>query len=798
MFFNYIKVAFRHIRKNKVFSFINIFGLALGMAACLLMLMYVYNEKSYDDFHKEKKRIFRIITDWGNEGSKMKFAGSMPAIAPTLKAEVPEVEFAARVRPLAETVITDQNNQRLEEGNVYYADPDIFKILTWKIISGPTAQILSEPFTVVLSEKTAVKYYGNTDPVGANLTINERLYKVAGVMEELPPNTHLNCNILISYSTLEALGQYPEEPWNIWGDDYNYMLLKNNVQSETIRAKLNEFVVKYGGKWFEGRMDLIPQALSKIHWDNESRGDVGLKGNYLYVSLFLTAAILVLLIACFNFMNLSTSRYLERMKEVGIRKVAGANRGQLIIQFLVESVLISLIAVVCGAYIFSLIHKIIYSFLNVKLVLNSSHVITLYGLIAALVLFVGLFAGSYPAFFLSRFRPVDIIKSRIIGDKAKLFSRQVLVVLQYSISIILIVGTISIYSQINFMKNSSLGFEKEDVALLQFPWNNDEVKSKYQVLHDQILNIPGVISVSGAFTVPGINSQFQMSVRKPGASNEDAIGMQALPADYGFLKAMGLQLYSGRDFSREYSLDDAESLIINEAAVKTLALEDPIGKKILIPRGKKNQEMTIIGIVKDFHIKSLHHKISPIIIFLEPNLFGMMAVKVKPENSQQTISAVQTTWQNVLPLTKFNYRYMQDAYFNLYNAEEKTGKLISVFTCLALFVSCLGLFGLASFMASRRRKEIGIRKVMGASTGKMALLLSRQFTRWVLVSNLVAWPLAAYLLSRWLDNFAYRIKLGPLPFLLSGAAVFLIAILTVSYQAVKAAATDPVKSLRYE
>jgi len=685
MLLNYIKVAFRHIRKNKIFSFINISGLALGMAACLLMLMYVYNEKSYDNFHQNKDRIYRIITNWGDEGSKMKFAGSMPGIAPTLNAEVPEVEFAARVRSLTETVITDQNNQRLQEENVYYADPGIFKILTWKIIKGQTAQILSEPFSIVLSEKTANKYYGNNEPVGTTLTINDQPYKISGVMEDLPPNTHLNCNILISYATLEALGQYPEKPWNIWGDDYNYILLKKNAQIETIHAKLNEFVVKYGGKWFEGRMDLIPQALSKIHWDNESRGDVGFKGNYLYVSLFLTAAVLVLLIACFNFMNLSTSRYLERMKEVGVRKVAGAKRGQLIMQFLVESALISLIAVIFGAYIFSLLYKVIYSFLNVKLALSSTHFITLYGLITALVIFVGLFAGSYPAFFLSRFRPVDIIKTRIIGARTKLLSRQILVVLQYSISIILIIGTISIYNQINFMKNSSLGFEKEDVVLLQFPWNNEEVKSKYPVLRDQILNTPGVISVSGAYTVPGINSQFQMSVRKPGSANEDSISIQALPGDYGFLKTMGLQLINGRDFSQEYSLDAAESLIINEAAVKTLALEDPIGKKIFIPRSQKNREMTIIGVVKDFHIKSLHHKISPLIIFFEPNMFGMMAVKLQPENSQQTLSAVQSTWQEVLPLTKFSFRHMKDAYFSLYNAEEKTGKLISVFTCLALW-----------------------------------------------------------------------------------------------------------------
>jgi putative ABC transport system permease protein len=617
-------------------------------------------------------------------------------------------------------------------------------------------------------------------------------------MKDLPANTHLNCEILVSYETVHALGEYPEKPWNVWGDTHNYILLKENVSVENIQEKLNSLLIKNAGDWYRGRMDLIPQPLSAIHWDNESRGDMGPKGNYLYVYLFLSAAILVLLIACFNFMNLSTSRYVDRMKEVGVRKVVGANRRQLIHQFLVESTLVALIAAAIGIYFFILLNKSLYALLNIEFVASSSHSIYLYGIIVLLVCVVGLFAGGYPAFFLSRFRPVDIIKSGFWGIRKKLSFRHVLVVLQFSISILLIAGTLVVYQQLNYMKNSDLGFEKKDVLLVQFPWGNKEVKQKYPVLRDELLNNPNVSSVSGVYTAPGINSQFQMGARKAGDDPGKTITLQALPADYGYVKSMGLELVAGRDLSKEYALDERESALLNETALKVLGLENPVGTKLLIPRNQKITEMTIVGVVRDFHVQSLHNKINPMIIFVEPKMYAMMAVKINPTNPEETIQSLKETWKGILPFAGFNYRYMEDAYHSFYRTEEKTGKLITVFTCLALLVSCLGLFGLASFMTSKRVKEIGIRKVLGATPGGITVLLSKQFTKWVIISNIFAWPIAYYLLSRWLENFAYRMNLGPVPFLISGVAALSIAVLTVSFQAIKAALANPVESLRYE
>jgi putative ABC transport system permease protein len=798
MFRNYLKIAFRQLKKHKGFSIINVSGLAIGMTACLLMLMFVVNETNYDNFHPSKDRIFRVITDWGKEGSRMKFAGAMPAIAPALEDKVADVEVAARIQRIHSAVITDADNQSVNEENAFYGDPEIFDIFNWRLLKGDRHSALDEPYSVVLSNTTARKYFGNDDALDQTLTINGNPYRITGVMKDLPANTHLNCEILVSYETVHALGVYPEKPWNVWGDTYNYMRLKENVSVENVHKKLNSLLIENAGDWYRGRMDLILQSLSAIHWDNESRGDLGPKGNKLYVYLFLSASILVLLIACFNFMNLSTSRYVDRMKEVGIRKVVGANRRQLIHQFLIESTLVALIAASIGIYLFILLNKSLYALLNIEFVISASHSLYLYGIIVLLVCVVGFFAGGYPAFFLSRFRPVDIIKSGFWGARNKLSFRHVLVVFQFSISILLIVGTLVVYRQLDYMKNSDLGFEKEDVLLVRFPWRNEEVKQKYSVLRDELLNNPNVLSVSGVYTVPGINSQFQMGVRKVGDGPEKTVTLQALPADYGYVKSMGLELIEGRDLSGEYALDVRESALLNETACDVLGLENPVGEKLLLPRNQEMREMTVVGIVRDFHVQSLHNKINPMIIFVEPQMYAMMAIKIHPINPEDTIRSLEENWKSVLPFAGFNYRYMADAYHSFYRTEEKSWKLITIFTCLALLVSCLGLFGLAAFTTSKRVKEIGIRKVLGATAGGITFLLSKQFTQWVILSNLFAWPIAYYLLSRWLENFAYRMNLGPGPFLLSGSVALGIAILTVSFQAIKAALANPVESLRYE
>jgi putative ABC transport system permease protein len=795
MFKNYIKTAFRNIKEHLGYSFINIFGLAVGMTVCLLMLMYVVNETSYDNFHEKDGRIYRLACDWGTEGSKMKFAGTMPAFAPALNSEIPEIEVAARIRHNSEMIILGAQNEKFKQSQIFHADPEVFDIFSWKLLEGDSSSVLAEPFSVVITQKIAKKYFNTDDPIGKTLNIDGNLYKVTGLLRDFPPNTHLDCEILISYATVHSLGKYAEQPWTQWGDDLTYFVLRENSSLGSVAEKVNALLTQNTGEWFTKKMDLVLQPLSKIHWETEYRGDIGAKGNILYVYLFLSAAILVLAIACFNFMNLSTSRYLDRMKEIGVRKVVGANRNQLIRQFLTESLLVTTVSMVFGVILFNVLYSSLYSYLDAPFGFSVSHFQNLYALVVLLVLVVGLLAGSYPAWFMSRFHPADIMNKRAVKNTSRVSFRNVLVVLQFAISIILAVGTIIIYQQIDFMKNSDLGFDKEDVVLAYFPFTNPEAKEKYPVLKTEFSKHQNVVEVTGVYTVPGINSQYNMTVRKMGGQEGESISIQALPADFGLVESLGLEIVSGRDFSEEYSLDSKESAILNEAAVKMFGFEKPVGEKLQL---FGEREVSIIGVVKDFHVKSLHSKISPMLIYIDPKFYLLTATKIKPENSEETLAYLEDVWKTVLGESEFNYRYMKDAYYSFYSAEEKTGRLISIFTMLALFISCLGLFGLAAFMTNRKVKEIGIRKVLGASVRSIATLYSKEFTKWVIFSNIIAWPVAYFLIDRWLGNFAYRIGLTPMPFILSGAAALLIALVTVSSHAIRAAMANPVDSLRSE
>jgi putative ABC transport system permease protein len=795
MFKNYIKIALRNIKRHLGYSFINIFGLAVGMTVCLLMLMYVVNETSYDNFHKKGDRIYRLTCDWGTEGSKMKFAGTMPAFAPAMNSEIPEIEVAARLRHNSEMIILGAQNEKFKQSRIFYADPEVFDIFSWSLLEGDPSTVLSEPFSAVITQKIAKKYFNNDDPIGQTLDIDGHLYKVTGLLRDFPPNTHLECEILISYTTVHSLGKYAEQPWTQWGDDLTYFVLRENSSLDSVAGKVSALLNQNTGEWFTKKMDLVLQPLSKIHWDTEYRGDIGSKGNILYVYLFLSAAILVLAIACFNFMNLSTSRYMDRMKEIGVRKVVGANRKQLIRQFLAESLLVTVVSMVFGIILFNVLYSSLYSYMDAPFGFSMSHFLNLYAIVILMVLIVGLLAGSYPAWFMSRFHPADIITKRAIKSTARVSFRNVLVVLQFAISIILIVGTLIIYQQIAFMKNTDLGFDKEDVVLAYFPFTNPKAKEKYPVLKTEFLKNQNIVEVTGVYTVPGINSQYNMTVKKLGGEEGDSFSIQALPADFGLVGSLGLEIVSGRDFGEEFSLDSQESAILNEAAVKMFGFENPVGEKLQL---FGNRDVSVIGVVKDFHVKSLHNKISPMLIYIDPKFYLLTATKIKPENSEATLAYMGEVWKTVLGEPEFQYRYMKDAYFSFYSAEEKTGRLISIFTMLALFISCLGLFGLAAFMTNRKIKEIGIRKVLGASVRSIAALYSKEFTKWVIVANIIAWPAAYFLIDRWLGNFAYRIALTPIPFVLSGAAALLIALVTVGTHAVRAAMANPVDSLRSE
>ncbi len=795
MFKNYLKIAFRNFRKQGGYSFINVVGLAIGMTVCLLILMYIVNEMSYESFHKKKDSIYRVSVKWGSEQNKVRFVSSMPALAPALNEKIPEVEKAIRIQPDYNAVLINQADEKIKVQNLFFSDPDIFDIFSFSLKTGNKETALVEPFSVVLSEAQALKFFGNENPLDKFLLYGENPIKVTGVIEDIPANTHLKCEFLISYSTLRALGREFEKPWNNWGDDLTYILIKENVDINFLIKKLDDLLLENTSEWFASRMDFHVQPLSDIHWDTEVRWDIGPKGNIMYVYVFLSAAIFVLIIACFNFMNLSTSRYLDRMREVGIRKVIGANRRQLIIQFLLESFMITIFAILIGVALFELLHFLLYEYLDSRMVYSAFHFKYLYVIIITMIICVGLFAGGYPALFLSKFKSVEIMKRSTSGSYEKFSFRKIFVVIQFAISMILIAGTLVIYQQLDFMKNSDLGFEKENVVLINFPFGDEVAKEKYFVLRDEWLLNPNIISVSSAYTVPGFDSRMNVSVRRVGSSSNKSITLQALPADYGFVSAVGLSIIEGRDFSQDFSTDKQEGIILNQTAVQILDLEDPIGEKLQI---HGNRDVSVIGVVKDFHLQSLHNKINPMFIYMNTDMINISAIKLEPQNAEKTIAYIEGKWKDILPGSDFNYRYLKDVYDNLYRAEEKTGILLSIFTALALLVSCLGVLGLTSFLVNKRIKEIGIRKVLGATVTNIVLIMSREFVKWILIANLIAWPIAYFIMNKWLRNFAYQIGMNALPFIFSSVIAIVIALVSVGSQTIKAATANPVETLRYE
>ncbi len=798
MFRNYLKTAVNVLVKHRFFSSINIIGLALGITASLLILMYVVNELSYESFQKNKNNIYRIALEWGNEGNIMKFAGSMPALAPAIELQMPEVEKAIRVRKDYDAVIKNRDNQEITEHNLFFADQGIFQVFSFNMTEGNTENALLDPFSVVISKKIANKYFGNTDPLGQELSYHDIPLKITGLMDNIPENTHLKCDFLVSYSTIKAMGQGSEQPWNSWGDDLTYILMKKNVPVYSIIPKLDDLLKKNAGEWLAARMKFVIQPLTDIHWDTETRGDIGDKGNKTYVYIFLSAAIFVLLIACFNFLNLSISQYLGRMKEVAIRKTAGAYKRQLILQFMSESMIIILISAIIAVFLFDSFYLNLYSYLGTSFVLKNSYFRVLSVLVISIIIVVGAVAGGYPAFYISGFNPIEIIRKETEGKKNKLTLRTILVMFQFAVSIILLAGTIIIFRQTNFMKNSSLGFDKENVILLKFPGPAQTINNKYETLKDELLKNSNILNVSGAYTLPGINSQMNIGVTPEGSPPDKSVNVQALPADYGFAKVMGLEIVDGRDFSTEFSTDRYESVLLNQTAVKALGLTNPLGTKLTIPGDEFKNGVKIIGVVRDFHVQSFHSKINPVLIFINPKMYIFIAIRISQQNMNGTLDYIKTSWSDVMPGVGLSYDYLKDAYNNLYNPEKKTGQLLTIFTILALFISCLGLFGFASFIVTGRIKEVGIRKVLGARLSGISALLSKEFIIWIIASSFVACPVAYMLADKWLQNFAFHIETGWWVFIVAVLFELLIAIFTVSWLIWRTATRNPVEALRYE
>jgi putative ABC transport system permease protein len=667
------------------------------------------------------------------------------------------------------------------------------------MVKGDPQTALNAAYSVVITEDMAKKYFGEDNPLGKVLNINNQSdFTVTGVVKNVPHNSHFIFDMLCSFQTYAQNNKWDMQNW-LSINNYTYILLKQGDDAEQLEQKFPEMIENRAGallKYAKGEMVLSLQPLTSIHLHSNLMQEVSGNSNIIYVYIFSAIALFILAIACINFMNLSTARSANRAQEVGLRKVLGADRGKIVRQFLGESVLYSLLSLIVAFILVDLALPLFRSLSGIELSIDYAENLWLLPGLVALAVFVGLIAGSYPAFFLSAFQPVRVLKGLFETGPTSNRFRSALVIVQFAISIILIVGTIIVSSQLNFMKNRRLGFHKEQIVAI--PISDESTSESLRPLKQELKNHTGILSVTASSHVPGQTTYFNPFIPE-GFSLEQMHYMGELYIDPDFIPTMGIEIVAGRNFSADLKTDASQSVIINETAVKKFGWDNPLSKTIQeLTMSQKLRKYTVIGVVKDFHMESLRKQITPLFIGCTTHILNSLSVRIKPENIPETISFLRTKMKQIDPLRPFEYAFLDDSFDAQYRAEERLSRVFSYFSILAIFIASLGLFGLASFTAEQRTKEIGIRKVLGASVGGIVLLLSKEFTKWVLVANVIAWPIAYFSLRLWLQGFAYRTNLTLAAFVLSAAISIFVALLTVSYQAIKTAIANPVDSLRYE
>ena len=802
MFGNYIKIALRNALKNRVFSVINVSGLAIGIACFLLIVLFLRFEYGYDRFHDKHERIYRVIKECGYPGGKTLRADSGVPMAPLLLENFPEFENAVRFGTWYESLI-GFGGQVFSEPGFYFADAAVFDVFSFPLRQGDERSALRDPFTVVLSPAAAVKYFGEEDPVGKVITCRfsfrrEPLdLKVTGVLEEVPQNSHFKFDFLASFATLRNIVDtyYMTERWD--STTYNYVLLGTNQEVEGLEGRLKSFADTYVEKHGYTSMDLRLQPLKDIYFKSRGiGGGIWERGSTTATHGFLALALFILLLACVNYMNLATARSALRAKEVGLRKVVGARRTSLILQFLSESLFFSFLGLLLALVLVRLFLPLFRTLTQVDLAfpLNDTFLVLI---LAALVFGVGLLSGYYPALVLSAFRPVRILKGLFTRGASDLF-RKALVVFQFSITAVLIIGSVVVYRQIHFLRNKDMGFEKEHVLVL--PFQEISLHEKYPVIKNELRNDPNIFGVTAISTIPGVGSQNGIKLKTEDVEEMD---MGIIYVDYDFVETLGIRVSTGRPFDRDLASDAEDSFLVNRTFLEKLDWDSAVGRELelfykrgeqIIPRYRGR----IVGMLQDFNFRELHVGIQPVIFKIEPGMFQHMLIKINGRNRDAAIAAVRDVFMSVVPNHPFDYAFLDATIADAYRREQTFGAIINYAAALAVLVACLGLFGLTSFAVQQRTKEIGIRKILGASVRRIVVLLTWDFLKLVLIANAIAWPVGYYLMFNWLKGFAYRTSVGAVTLLLAGILTVAVAMLTASFQAARAAVSNPADSLRYE
>ena len=793
MFKNYIKIAFRNIIRERGYSFINITGLAIGMTSCLLIFLWIFDELSFDHHNENFDRIYRVV----REGRTC----TPSPLGPKLMNDVPEVESASRFIK-QDNVLMSHETQHYLENNIYWADPEIFDVFTISSTRGESKTALQDPFSLLISETMSEKYFKGEDPIGKMINVADKSdFTVAGVFKDIPGNSHIQMDFIIPYKTYF---QTTGNDINHWfrNFSYTYFLLKEGVDPIIFENKFSEIADAFlintlPPEALKGIPQPIPtiffmQKISRIHLFSHLKQEIGSNGDIKYVYLFGSIALLILIIACINYINLATARASQRGKEVGIRKVAGAHRKQLINQFFGESIILTIISMAISVILLEFILPTFNQMSGRQIDFNPfSNPIFLTGLIF-ITIFVGLSAGFYPALNLSRFAPITVLKGNFTRSSKGQFLRNILVITQFTITISLIICTLIIRKQMDFVYSTDLGYNKEQVVVL--PVRSKAIYQQIESVKSELKRSPDILEVSTAARLPNNIDTFTGAEWK-GMNPDINFTISYNTVDENYIDLYDIEIVKGRNFSKDISSDNNGVFLINETAAKAAQFENPLNETFLHWNDKSGK---VVGVMKDFHFKSLHHPIEPLYLFYDVKDFANISIKVNSENIPETISYIKNIINKFAPDYPFEYSFFDEEFGKVYQSEKQLVSIFSAFAVLAIIIACMGLFGLSLFSTERRVKEFGVRIVLGSSTTGIIFLVLKEFTKWIVISNVIAWPLAYFTMDKWLQYFAFRTNMGLGIFIISGTTAVIIALLTVSYQALKVTAQNPVKALKYE
>jgi len=811
---NYLKIALRSLLKQRVYTGINVLGLSVGIASCLLIALFVIDEFSFDRFHDHADRVYKIWLERKYPNHKTNYAIIPHSYAEVIARDFPEVETTIKMAGPNNSVVTyiDEHEQKksFEEESIMIADSNFFDVFSIRLLKGKSKDVLHELSDVVLTQQTAERYFGEVDPIGKMLTIFNEQFKVTGVCENVPDNSHMKFDFLLKWND-NAVGPRGEKNFTTFSA-HVYVMLKPGADARALEAKFPKMVDTYaaaeiehnlGKSWEDYKREgngyrYSLQPLTGIHLDPtniESKMRPGGNLNYVYFLAFV--AVLILVIACINFMNLATAKSAERAREVGVRKTMGSMKGQLVWQFLIESVLLALFSTIIAVGLAQFALPAFNDLSGKQLSIGYSPLLIVAMLVGSLI--VGVLAGSYPAFALSSISPLLVMKGKFTSSAKGSWLRNGLVVFQFFMSMILIVGTLTVSRQLNFIQSKSLGYDKEQVLVVMRAF---ALNDRQQTFKDEALRIDGVNKVGSSFSLLGREDEFFGAQFKPEGSDE-ILTTKSTAIDDDFADAIGFEFVAGRGYSHE--TNDSLSIILNETAVRTMDINDPIGKKLMAVQrnrdGRTEVTYTIIGVIRDFNFQTLRDPITPLAIQSNESFgggAGSIFVRVDPEQQDRVVAALESTWKKLVPEQTFRYTYLDEDLKTHYDADKRAGRVFAIFATLAIIIACVGLFGLSAYTASLRTKEIGVRKVLGASVGSVVLLLSIEFSKLILIAFALSVPFGWFAMNRWLEGFAYHIDLGITVFLMAGAGAMLISWATVSYQSIKAAIVNPVKSLRSE